>query len=540
MGEVFRAYDTGRERVVALKRLPAALAADTTFQARFRAEAALAARLAEPHVIPIHDFGDVDGQLYIDMRLVEGPDLATLLGRDGPLDPARAVDVVVQVAAALDAAHAAGLVHRDIKPGNILVTDQTPDGAGEVATRAADFVYVADFGIARATDSGNSGSLTATGTTVGSLDYIAPERFGTDRGDRRVDVYSLGCVLFEALTGQRPFPVEGLPAIINAHLNTAPPAPSALRPDVPIGLDAVVRRAMAKDPGERYATAGALAAAARAALAGHAVPGGAAETVAVVSSGAGGVPPAPPGRPDGTGGGGARRRRHLVALAAAATVAVLVAAVVTSQLVGGGARDGAGHGNVRRSDEAGDVTSSRMSISVVHEGSCRFVASLPDGFGANRAGRPPAPEPRSAMRIVRAAPPRFSSRAVGQEWLSLRTRSSSPACRIIPASAPSTPAGSRNTLRVAVVCLDHLHALGEGGGHVSAPQGSEGPGEDPVATRKWFELVGPADEGATAVGVEVPFTADAGGEAGKDVREPRQLVGEARPFCVFGQLFVGL
>ena len=147
-----------------------------------------------------------------------------------------------QVAAALDAAHAAGLVHRDIKPANILITGPEPGGAG------GDFVYVADFGIARAVDGSASGSLTSTGTMVGSLDYIAPERFDRDPGDRRVDIYALGCVLFQALTGRRPFPVEGMPAIINAHLNTPPPAASGLRPSIPAGLDAVIARAMAKHP----------------------------------------------------------------------------------------------------------------------------------------------------------------------------------------------------------------------------------------------------------------------------------------------------
>jgi Protein kinase domain/PASTA domain len=133
-----------------------------------------------------------------------------------------------------------------------------------------DFVYVADFGIARAVDGSGSGSLTSTGTTVGSMDYIAPERFGTGHGDRRADVYALGCVLYEALTAQRPFPVEGLPAIINAHLNTPPPAATALRPDVPTAFDAVIARAMAKDPDDRYPSAGALASDARAALDGAA------------------------------------------------------------------------------------------------------------------------------------------------------------------------------------------------------------------------------------------------------------------------------
>jgi serine/threonine protein kinase len=342
MGEVYRAYDTSRDRVVALKRLPPSMAADPTFQARFRAEAALAAKLHEPHVIPIHDFGEIDGQLYIDMRLVEGPDLAHLLTASGPLPAHRAVEIITQVATALDAAHRAGLVHRDIKPGNVLVVRSD----GDVPT---DFVYVADFGIARALDGSTSGSLTSTGTTVGSLDYVAPERFGTDHGDRRADIYALGCVLYEALTAQKPFPVQGLPAIINAHLNTPPPAPTARRGGLPAGLDAVVARAMAKNPDDRYPSAGALAADARRALEGA--------TIAVANTALGSeasadpaevlrhgdeqaAAPQPsdtttvirtPGRPAKPPP--SQRRRALTIVATIATLLVLIAAVGTTQLL---------------------------------------------------------------------------------------------------------------------------------------------------------------------------------------------------------------
>jgi hypothetical protein len=259
MGEVFRAFDTDKQREVAIKRLPPRLTADPEFEARFRAESSLAARLNEPHIVPIHDYGEIDGRLYIDMRLVEGEDLASLLASGGPLPADRAVDVVAQVAAALDVAHAQDLVHRDIKPSNIL------------AGTDAGFVYVADFGIARVMSSGST-SLTATGATVGSMEYMAPERFADGYGDHRVDVYALGCVLFEALTGRKPFDVVGLPAIINAHLNTPPPKPSELVPGLPPGLDAVVARAMAKNPDDRYPSAGALALAARAAAKGEPTP----------------------------------------------------------------------------------------------------------------------------------------------------------------------------------------------------------------------------------------------------------------------------
>ncbi|MDX6585230.1 MAG: hypothetical protein QOI10_4414, partial [Solirubrobacterales bacterium] len=264
MGEVFRAFDTGRNRVVALKRLPSALAADPEFQARFRSESALAARLNEPHIVPIHDYGEINGRLFIDMRLVEGVDLGVHLTEHGPLTPERAVNVITQVAAALDAAHAAGMVHRDIKPANVLLTNPSNAGAGG----DGEFVYVADFGIARAISS-NTASLTATGATVGSLEYMAPERFIGGHGDHRVDVYSLGCLLYEALTARKPFPGEGFPAMIHGHLNLPPPRSSELRPEIPAGLDDVIATAMAKDPDQRYPSTGALATAARAALIGR-------------------------------------------------------------------------------------------------------------------------------------------------------------------------------------------------------------------------------------------------------------------------------
>jgi serine/threonine protein kinase len=257
MGEVYRAYDTVKERTVAVKLLPVGLASDTGYQARFRRESQVAARLREPHIIPIHDFGEINGQLFIDMRMVDGLDLGSLLRRDGPLDPARAVHVVGQVGAALDAAHAENLIHRDVKPSNVIVA-----GAG-----ADEFAYLIDFGIVH-----NSLDTTATSDRVlGSPAYTAPERLqpvlGADAFQRAVDIYALGCVLHELLTGQLPFPCENNLAMMFAHLNTAPPRPSAVRPGLPLGLDDVVTRALAKDPRHRHPTAGALAAAARAALA---------------------------------------------------------------------------------------------------------------------------------------------------------------------------------------------------------------------------------------------------------------------------------
>jgi outer membrane protein assembly factor BamB len=258
MGEVFRAYDNTRNRVVAVKRLPRQLGVDGEYRARFQRESALVAKLREPHIIPIHDYGEIDGQLYIDMRLVEGADLAKAL-TDGPLAVSRAVDVVSQIADALDAAHAEGLVHRDVKPSNILLVGRP--GSGEMTDRGV--AYLVDFGIARAVD---GPTLSVAGLAMGSSGYMAPERLTGDHWDLRVDVYSLACVLYECLVGSRPFPATSLPAAINAHLNTPPPRPSLSRPDLPDGFDAVIAIGMAKNPEERYASAGRLAFAARSLL----------------------------------------------------------------------------------------------------------------------------------------------------------------------------------------------------------------------------------------------------------------------------------
>ncbi|WP_367128474.1 serine/threonine-protein kinase [Saccharothrix sp. HUAS TT1] len=252
MGEVHRAYDTAHDRVVALKRLSAVHNDDEDFRARFRRESRIVARLREPHVIPIHAYGEIDGRLYLDMRLVEGSDLAEVVA-GGPLPPDRAVRIVAQVAGALDAAHADGLLHRDVKPSNVLVT---PD----------DFVYLVDFGIARSALP-SATHLTESGAVIGTLDYLAPERIGGGPVDGRSDVYALACVLHACVTGNRPFEADSAAALLWAHLQQPPPSASATNPSVPLALDDVIRRGMAKDPAQRYPTAGALATAAARALA---------------------------------------------------------------------------------------------------------------------------------------------------------------------------------------------------------------------------------------------------------------------------------
>ena len=259
MGDVFRAFDTEHNRVVALKLLPEHLSADADFRARFRQEAETVATLRDPHVVPIHRYGEIDGRLYLDMRLVDGEDLGAVLAREGPLDPARAVAVVEQVAAALDSAHDDGLVHRDVKPSNVLLT--------EPRAGLPEFVYLVDFGLARSVTA-HAMSLTGTGQAIGTLAYMAPERFADAPVDRRTDIYALTCVLYECLTGRKPFDGESTASVVHGHLQRMPPRPSERREGLPPELDSVVVRGMAKRPDDRFPRASDLAAAARAALTG--------------------------------------------------------------------------------------------------------------------------------------------------------------------------------------------------------------------------------------------------------------------------------
>jgi serine/threonine protein kinase len=250
MGEVYEAEDTVKDRVVALKLLPEAVSHDPVFRKRLQREAHSAGRLQEPHVVPIHDYGEIEGLLYVDMRMIDGTDLRKMLKRYGPMTPARAVAIVRQIASALDAAHESGVMHRDVKPENIIITRD-------------DFAYLVDFGIANAaTDE----KLTELGTAVGTYAYMAPERFTNDEVTYRADIYALTCVLHECLTGSQPYTGDSVSVVITAHLMQPIPRPSQERPGIPRAFDQVIARGMAKTPGDRYASTGDLAAAANDAL----------------------------------------------------------------------------------------------------------------------------------------------------------------------------------------------------------------------------------------------------------------------------------
>jgi DNA-binding beta-propeller fold protein YncE len=255
MGVVYRARDPQLGRDVALKVIAPELVADADVRARFLREARAAAAIEHPNVIPVHAAGERDGVAFLAMRLVDGDDLRARVRREGPPAIEDACALIEQAASGLDAIHRAGFIHRDVKPGNLLV-----DRSGHV--------YLTDFGLAKQllTSSG----ATRTGRWVGTLDYIAPEQLRGGRVDARADVYALGGVLHYVLTGQVPFERDHDEAKLWAQLSEPPPAPSMLRPGTPPALDAVVARAMAKDPGERYPSAGDLARAARAGAVGSA------------------------------------------------------------------------------------------------------------------------------------------------------------------------------------------------------------------------------------------------------------------------------
>ena len=253
MASVYRARHLVLQRPAALKVLIPAMAHDDRFRARFLGESRTAASLDHPHIVPIYDAGESGGALYIAMRLIEGSDLRAVLETEARLEPRRAVDILGQVASALDAAHARGLVHRDVKPSNILISG--PAGS--------EHAYLTDFGITKQVA---SEGMTATSEFLGTIAYMCPEQIEGLPLDGRADVYALGCVLHECLTGVTPFGADTVVGVMHSHLTKPPPRPTVLDPTLPDGLDDVVATAMAKRPDDRYATCAAMIDAARAAL----------------------------------------------------------------------------------------------------------------------------------------------------------------------------------------------------------------------------------------------------------------------------------
>ena len=254
MGVVYKAMDIDLDRAVALKLIAPEWMEDENATTRFRTEARLAASLEHPNIVPVHRGGEEQGVLYLAMRFVPGTNLRRMIDRS-PLPFETTGVILTQIAGALDAAHARGLVHRDVKPANILISDET----------AHTHAYLTDFGLTKRP--GSTGSLTGTGLWVGTADYVAPEQIQGQAIDGRADVYSLGCVLYEMLTGEVAYPKDGDIAKLWAHISNPPPQPSAARPDLVPAFDEVVAKATAKEPDDRYATAGEMATAAREAIA---------------------------------------------------------------------------------------------------------------------------------------------------------------------------------------------------------------------------------------------------------------------------------
>jgi serine/threonine-protein kinase len=308
MGVVYRATELRLARPVALKLIAAERAADPAFRERFEREARMAAAIEHPHVIPVYGAGEDGGHLYIVMRWVAGTDLQAVLREEGALRAERATLIADQVAQALDAAHAAGLVHRDVKPANVLL--------------AADHVYLTDFGITREVDAATV--VTDGNEWLGTVDFMSPEQLRGERTDVRSDVYALGCLLYAALAGVPPFRRATVAATIKAHLDELPPRPS-LTAGAPATFDAVVARALAKDPGERFASAGALGRAALGAAAGE-------QLTLPVSE-----PPGPATTRGTVRRNRSRRRPVVLGLAALAAVAAALLALVDS---GAGPRTG--------------------------------------------------------------------------------------------------------------------------------------------------------------------------------------------------------
>jgi YVTN family beta-propeller protein len=419
MGVVYRATHLALNRTVALKLISPDLAEDAEFRARFKRESELAASLDHPNVVPIYHAGEDGGRLYVTMRFVDGTDLREMITLQQRLAPDLAARIISQVASALDAAHARGLVHRDVKPANVLIDNQN----GHY------HAYLTDFGLTKQVSS--QSGLTKTGMMVGTVDYIAPEQLQGTTIDARADIYALGCVFYEALTGQVPFPRDSEPAKMWAHMGEPPPSPRSVAPDLPGPLDEVVTRAMAKEPDERYPSAGDLGRAAlagaegelasraeRSVATGEAAPDTAAAPVPgatrIDTPGGGFAPPGPPppGTPPGgltapgpvpgatvppvapptqppgwgppppgaqqpPGGGKSGGRRLLPFILAGAGLAALLLVVLVVVLVAGGGGGGGGGGGTSGPPQGVWVITGETSLTRLDPKTGNVTATIP-------------------------------------------------------------------------------------------------------------------------------------------------------------------
>jgi YVTN family beta-propeller protein len=364
MGVVYRATQLGLDRQVALKLIAPEMADDALFRERFKRESRTTASIDHPNVIPVYEAGEADGKLFIAMRYVEGTDLRELIRREGRVSPERTVRIVEQVAAALDAAHRRGLVHRDVKPANALITED-----GE------EHVYLTDFGLTK--HAASVGGMTKTGQFVGTPDYTAPEQIKGERADARTDVYALGCLLFQTLAGRVPYDRDSEVAKMYAHLNDPPPSLAGDIGDPAGPLDEVISRALSKDPAERQPSCGDMARAARAALAGTVAP----EAERTVAAGAAapaegdaeaavtqaarteseGTEASMPTRPSG------RVRRPLV-VALAGLAAAAVAALAAVSLFGSGGSEGDGGRGGGRPSQAEPTVAASIKVGAGPDG----------------------------------------------------------------------------------------------------------------------------------------------------------------------------
>ncbi len=390
MGVVYRAVDDRLGRSAAVKVIAPGQAGDVAFRRRFIEESRAAAAIDHPNVLPVYEAGEEDGVLFLVTRMVEGADLSALLGRDGAMEVSRALVLAGQVAAALDAAHARGLIHRDVKPANVLVARDPGSGT--------EHCYLTDFGLAQRGDSRTR--LTTTGQFVGTLDYIAPEQIQGGTVDGRADVYALAALFYECATGSPPFVRDSQPALLFAHLSDPPPPISEQVEGAPAALDGVIERAMAKAPEDRFATCTEFIGAARAALGGTtpdragARPPGAAETV-VAGKGKAGVEtvhgaPEPAGASEPTLAGGREapaprrpagasgRRRGLALLGGGLAVLAIVGVLAWVLLgTGGGGGGSVSSGGTSSSD---GTSSCGNEVSAGPNTTCPFALNVVDAY----------------------------------------------------------------------------------------------------------------------------------------------------------------